>query len=188
MSQQELLKRVVEVLDGARIAYMATGSIVSSVQGEPRSTHDIDLVVEIKRSDASALLHAFPPPDYYLDEGAITEAIGTGGMFNLLDVTGGDKVDFWMLKPDAFDQEAFARRYAEDIAGVRLFMSRPEDTILSKLRWADMCGGSEKQLHDVLRIYEVQHDRLDIQHIETWVDRLGVRTLWERVKSDAFTG
>jgi len=84
--------------------------------------------------------------------------------------------------------ERFARRYAEDIAGVRLFMSRPEDTILSKLRWAEMCGGSEKQLHDVLRIYEVQHDRLNIQHIETWVDRLDVRALWERVKSDASPG
>ena len=46
MSQQELLKRVVKALDDARIDYMLTGPIVSSMQGEPRSTHDIDMVVE----------------------------------------------------------------------------------------------------------------------------------------------
>ena len=47
MSQQELLKRVVRILDGAKIKYMLTGSVVSSLQGEPRSTHDIDIVVAI---------------------------------------------------------------------------------------------------------------------------------------------
>ena len=46
MSQQELLKRVVQILTGSGIDYMVTGSVASSLQGEPRSTHDIDLVIE----------------------------------------------------------------------------------------------------------------------------------------------
>jgi predicted nucleotidyltransferase len=45
MSQQELLRKVIEALGDARIEYMLTGSVVSSLQGEPRSTHDIDMVV-----------------------------------------------------------------------------------------------------------------------------------------------
>lgn len=48
MSQQELLKKVIKVLEDARIQYMITGSVVSSLQGEPRSTHDIDMVVAMK--------------------------------------------------------------------------------------------------------------------------------------------
>jgi hypothetical protein len=47
MSQQELLKRVIEILDARKIAYMVTGSVTSSLQGEPRSTHDIDLVIDV---------------------------------------------------------------------------------------------------------------------------------------------
>jgi len=43
MSQQELLAKVVGTLDGAGIDYMTTGSIVSSLQGEPRATHDVDM-------------------------------------------------------------------------------------------------------------------------------------------------
>jgi predicted nucleotidyltransferase len=87
MSQQELLKRVVDVLDAAGVPYMATGSIVSSLQGEPRSTHDIDLVVAITPAGAQALLKAFPPPDYYLDDLAVREAMRRRDMFNLLDIT-----------------------------------------------------------------------------------------------------
>ena len=50
MSQQELLRRVIQVLDSAGIEYMVTGSIASSLQGEPRSTHDINIVVAIEKA------------------------------------------------------------------------------------------------------------------------------------------
>ena len=43
MSQQELLKQVVKILNKAEVPYMITGSIASSLYGEPRSTHlDLD--------------------------------------------------------------------------------------------------------------------------------------------------
>ncbi len=41
MAQQELLISVVRAIENAGVEYILTGSIVSSLQGEPRSTHDI---------------------------------------------------------------------------------------------------------------------------------------------------
>ena len=35
MSQQELLRKVVQALDDAGVEYMLTGSVASSLQGEP---------------------------------------------------------------------------------------------------------------------------------------------------------
>ena len=67
MSQQELLRKVVETLDQLDIDYMMTGSVASSLQGEPRSTHDIDVVVAIQETAVADLVGAFPPPRYYLD-------------------------------------------------------------------------------------------------------------------------
>ena len=84
MSQQELLKSVVRALEQLDVEYMVTGSIASSLQGEPRSTHDIDIVVNLPRSKAHALAAAFPPPVYYLDEEAATEAVAAKGMANLI--------------------------------------------------------------------------------------------------------
>jgi hypothetical protein len=186
MSQQELLRRVIAVLNDVSIQYMATGSIVSSIQGEPRASHDIDLVVQIAAGHASMLAKHFPPPDFYLDEVSIREALKTpDGMFNLLDITGGDKVDFWILKPHPFDQQRFARRYVEKVAGMELVVSQPEDTIVAKLRWVKLSGGSEKQFNDALGVYEVQHPRLDISHIDRWAAEVGVTDLWKRVQSEA---
>ena len=58
MSQQELLTYVVRALESAGIDYMVTGSIVSSLQGEPRLTHDIDFVVAIERDQIPRLLES----------------------------------------------------------------------------------------------------------------------------------
>lgn len=188
MPQQELLKLVIARLDEAGIEYMLTGSLASSLQGEPRATHDIDLVIAIRTTPgdaARALRAAFPEPQFYLDEEAIRSAIAASGMFNMIDTREGDKVDFWLLTADAFDQARFARRTVEDFEGVRLQVSRPEDTILMKLKWARMSGGSEKQFIDALRVYEVQHGLLDQSYLDAWAARLGVAALLARVRSEA---
>jgi len=75
MSQQKLLKKVVKVLEDANIGYMVTGSFASSLYGEPRSTHDIDIVVLIEKSNVKQLIEAFPSPSYYLTEESIFETI-----------------------------------------------------------------------------------------------------------------
>ena len=134
MSQPELLRHVVQVLGDNGIDYMVTGSVASSLQGEPRATHDIDLVVSIRPEDVKALVQAFPPPDYFLSEDAILDAIRGRSMFNLLSLNDGDKVDFWLLTEDAFDRGRFGRKRTEDVFGFRVNVSAPEDTILAK-RW-----------------------------------------------------
>lgn len=185
MLQPKLLKKVLFLLDENHIDYMVTGSLVSSMQGEPRATHDVDILVNITKTAIPTLINAFIPPDYYISETAIEEAIQYKTMFNLLDTTEGDKVDFWILTNDPFDQSRFSRKYEEKMLGLSMKISRPEDTILMKLRWANLSGGSEKQFTDALRVYEVQFGNLDLNYIESWADRLEVKELWEKIKLDA---
>ena len=185
MSQSELLKTVIHVLDRVNMAYMVTGSLASSLQGEPRSTQNIKEVMDIHIPDIPKLLQAFPSPDYYLDEAMIREAIQHHSMFNLLDVTYGEKVDFWMLTNEPFDQSRFRRRYRERFLDIEFHVSRSEDTILAKLRWAHMAGGSEKQFRDALRVYEVQFENLDISYIEYLVAQLALESLWQELTTEA---
>ena len=185
MSQQELLKRVVETLTQAGMEYMVTGSIVSSLQGEPRSSHDIDIVVPLQRLSAAQLTRLFPPPKYYLEQEAIREAFEHGGMFNLMDTDEVTKVDFWALTGDAFDQSRFARRYVERYAGIAMPVSRPEDTILMKLRWARMSGGSERQYGDCLRVYELQYAKMNLEYLRKWAETLSVEDLLAQIEINA---
>lgn len=187
MSQQELLKKVIQVLNQAGIQYMITGSVVSSLQGEPRSTHDIDMVISIQKSAAKRLVEAFPPPDFYLDEDNILDAIKKQSMFNLIDLNTGDKVDFWMLTNEPFDRSRFLRKISEEFTGLKILISTPEDTILAKLRWAKLSGGSEKQFTDALRVYEIQYGKLDINYLEQWAKKLNIESLWRRLVDEAET-
>jgi hypothetical protein len=106
-------------------------------------------------------------------------------MFNLINVQEGDKVDFWILTDEEFDRSRFSRRQFEMAFGIRICVSSPEDTILAKLRWSQLSGGSEKHFIDALRVYEVQFQNLDLQYIEHWARQLGVERLWHRLIADA---
>jgi hypothetical protein len=86
-----------------------------------------------------------------------------------------------MLSDEPFDQS----RFAEEFELQRLHVSSPEDTILMKLRWAELSGGSEKQFGDARGVYELQQDSLDLPYMEQWAKSLGVTTLWERLKNEA---
>ena len=164
---------------------MLTGSVASSLQGEPRSTHDIDIVVALPQDDVGKLTALFPAPAYCLDEVAVRDAVSRSSMFTLIHVDEGDKVDFWILTEEPFDCSRFSRRYVESVFGINLYVSSPEDTILAKLRWAVLSGGSEKQFTDALRVYEVQQGRLDLAYLTKWSQELGVHDLWERLKEEA---
>lgn len=185
MSQQELLINVVQALEGAGINYMVTGSLVSSLQGEPRSTHDIDFVIAMDSGLAEKLSSVFRAPEFHLDHESINDAIHSEGMFNLIDVVSGDKVDFWLLTEDAFDRERFSRRQYVEIMGDRIAVSSPEDTILMKLKWAKLSGGSEKQFIDALRVYEVQYGTMDLNYLDQWAEKLKLHELIAKIKDEA---
>lgn len=187
MSQERLLTDAVAALEAAGVGYVLTGSLVSSLQGEPRATHDVDIVIEAAPDALKELAATFGAPRYYLDEFAAREAMRNRGMFNLLDTSTGDKVDFWALTDSEFDTSRFARRIGTDAFGQRVYVTTPEDTILQKLKWARDSGGSDRQLRDAIGVLELQGETLDLVYLEDWADRLCVRELLEAVREAAQT-
>ena len=185
MSQPELVKEVARVLEDAGIAYLVTGSVASSLQGEPRSTEDVDFVAALQTSHVPVLIGKFREPAYYLSEEAVNDAIRLKSMFTIISLADGDKADVWLMKDDAFDRTVFTRRQAVEIFGARIMVTSPEDTILSKLRWAKLSGGSEKHYRDALRVYEVQQPELDDAYLAQWSKKLGVNEMLKRIRDEA---
>jgi len=179
------VRKITAILDKAGIDYMLTGSLVSSLQGEPRSTHDIDFIVEIDLSNVSKFNSAFSIPDFYFDDHSIIDAVRRNEMFNIIDSMEGFKIDFWILTNTPFDRSRFSRRYNEDIGGISVFVSSPEDTILMKLYWAKLSGGSEKQVGDALSVFEVRAAELDLMYIDYWACELRIEDLWSKLKKEA---
>jgi hypothetical protein len=185
VSQRELLMRIVRVLDDAEISYMLTGSIVSSIQGEPRSTHGVDIVIDIDAAAGGRVAQALSTLDVYVDAEAVSDAARRRASFNIIDPETGDKADFWLLTDEPYDQRRFSRRASVQALALDLMVSSPEDTILMKLRWSARSGGSERQIADARHVYELQAGLLDEAYLTEWAARLGLKEDLARVRGEA---
>lgn len=186
MSQQELLTHAISILEDCDVPYFVTGSLASAFHGEPRSSHDIDLVVDLSPRFIDRLCSEFPAPRYYLSRIAIDDALRHRSMFNLTEIETGDKLDFWLHKGTPFDESRFARRELREFWGAMVWFQSAEDTILAKLDWARECGGSTKQMSDIRGILREQGSELDRHYVDFWASRLELVEFWrEAGQSDA---
>jgi hypothetical protein len=183
MSPLEVLLQVVGKLDKLDIPYMLSGAFATSFHGRIRSTHDIDLVVEIGQQDTKRIYEAFNE-DYYASRDMIEEAVQHRSMFNLIHNETTTKVDFWMLEDSAFDRERFSRRTEEDLEGTPVSISTPEDLIIIKLDWFKR-SGIQKHYEDALGIVLVQQDSLDIEYVRRWCEKLSAGELFNRLLDEA---
>ena len=65
MPALDLISIFIIPLNCTGIDYMVTGSVAPMLYGEPRMTHDIDLIVDLHTERIPALLNAFPETEYY---------------------------------------------------------------------------------------------------------------------------
>ena len=65
MPEHNLFKIFISRLNAIGIRYMVTGAVASIIYGEPRLTHDIDLVVELPSEKAEKIVKAFPSNEFY---------------------------------------------------------------------------------------------------------------------------
>ena len=181
MDQPELLRYAIRVLEAQGVAYMVVGSFASMAYGEPRVTHDIDIVVQLDAGQADRLCEAFPAPEFYGSTAAAREAVAARGQFNVIHPASGNKIDFMIARDDPWGRSQLARRNRKLIlADQETFIAAVEDVILGKL-WYYQEGGSEKHLRDIAGIVQVSGDRLDRDYIEKWAKQLGFDEPWRMV-------
>jgi hypothetical protein len=183
MPQEKLLAQVAAVLNDAGIDYVVTGSVVTSVYGEPRYTQDADVVVAVDPRLGEVLARVFEPPRYYVDARDVDESLRKGLICNLIDTDTARKVDFHPLKAAPFERSFFSRRRKVLYAGVELWFPSAEDAVLSKLRWARATGDGERHLRDARAVYEVQGAALDEGYLREWAERLAVSDLLEGLEA-----
>ena len=123
---------------------MLTGSMARNAWGIPRTTHDLDFVVQVPPSQIAIFAKVFTE-DYFIDEAAIRAAYQAPYQFNAIHVPSASKIDFWMLRPVAFEREMFVRKLRHEIFGETAWIATPEDVILHKLYWNQITP-SDRQL------------------------------------------
>ena len=174
--------RVARALEAAGAEYFVGGSVASSLQGDPRSTNDIDFVISLplgKIDDFRGQLG----PDFELDTSQLREAVLRAASSNAFYLPLVTKIDFFGRGYEPYDEAEFSRRQVRQVrpSGETLVIKAPEDTVLRKLLWFRAGGEvSDKQWRDIVSVLRISHDQIDHTYLDTWATRLGLSTLLER--------
>ena len=179
MTQAELLAAIADQLEAAGIPYMVVGSIAGSFHGEPRTTVDIDIVIDPTAEALRTFVDRLPRSEFYVDDNAAAEAYTRRASFNVVDQAGGGKVDLLVRRDRPFSRVEFDRRIVARVLDRDTPLATAEDTIISKLEWA-VAGESERQLRDVARILAVSGSTLDRTYLERWIAQLGLEEAFGR--------
>jgi len=180
MSEElEVLKVVTERLNRANIPYMVSGSMAANYYTVPRMTRDIDIIIELERTDIDKFVGLFQG-DFYIDSEMVKREVLQQGIFNLIHNRYIIKIDFIIKKSSAYQETAFSRKREVLIKSSPMCFISPEDLVISKLSWAKD-SHSEMQLKDVRNLIQTV-DGLDLKYIDNWISQLGLEQIYKEAK------
>lgn len=172
------------ILREQAIPYYITGGFAAIAYGEPRTTRDLNIVLEISLENIDRLVTVLEATGFYVPG---VEDIKTGRMTTLgvTHIETISRADLVLSGNEKFDRVKFERIRVIDFPGVGMLnFASPEDIILNKLRWGRE-SQSEKQWRDVLGVLKVQGDSLDFEYLREWANQLGLGEMLERAFVEA---
>ena len=184
MPEPELCLLFLRPLNRLGTRYIVSGSVAAILYGEPRLTHDVDLVVFLRSEDVSRLREVFPPPEFYLPPPETIHleiAREQGGHFNAIHADTGFKADFYLAGREELHAWAFRHARRMEYRGEPLLVAPPEYVIVRKLEYFRE-GGSEKHLRDIRSMLKVSHDQIDRAALGDWIARQGVTEQWKQAE------
>lgn len=183
----EFVHLIHNALEEAGIPYMIGGALAAWAWGEPRTTRDVDLVVEIHRGAAEPLSRAFQSRDIHLPADIILANLNDdrGDLpLNAIHGPSGYRADLYLLREGGpFRAEAFRRRILVDLGPElgELYLHTPEDLIVNKLYYYSL-RQQTKHLRDITAIVENLGEELDEVYIQRWAGKKGLQILWENLR------
>jgi hypothetical protein len=185
MPEASLISVFVKPLNQASIEYMVTGSVASILYGEPRMTHDIDLVIKLSEDDVSGLSRVFPNDQFYCPPtDVILSEISreVRGHFNLIHHQTGLKADLYPIGKDPLHQWAMGQRRTIEFDNDPIWVAPPEYVIIRKLDYFRE-GGSEKHLTDIKKMLKYSGDIMDMSILKEKAALLSLQEQLNKVLS-----
>ncbi len=182
--EPDLLELFVAPLEQIEIRYFVTGSIASTMYGEPRATHDIDLVIALAEAQIGSLADAYAEDSFYVPPPEVlrTEVLRANrGHFNIIHHASGLKADFYLAgRDDALHAWAFSNTRVYEIDKLCLQLAPPEYVITRKLEFLRE-GGSEKHLNDIRAMLRISAELIDREELERLISERGLQREWVEI-------
>ncbi len=109
MHELNLYRLFTDRLNDKKIPYAITGSVAAIIYGEPRMTHDIDIVLEVNAGRVEDLIKAFPANEFYCPPVEVLKIEilkASRGHCNIIHNETGFKADIYFTGRDPFQRWA----------------------------------------------------------------------------------
>lgn len=183
MLEPDLIELFVFPLNRLGIRYLVSGSVAAMLYGEPRVTHDVDLIVFLRADDILRLGSVFPAPEFYVPTADVIVAEMARerrGHFNIIHADSGLKADFYLANRDELHAWAFRNVKEYSIGQNTVKLAPPEYVIVRKLEYFRE-GGSEKHLRDIRAMLNVSGPQINRAELDQWIQRQGVSAEWQKI-------
>ncbi len=190
LSFPDFVKQVIEALEEAAIEYMIGGALAVWAWGEPRSTMDLDLVVDLPFEAISALSRELKSRGMWVPEDIILNNLledRADLAINAIHPTSGLKAELFPLREeDTLRRSAFERRRLVNLGPElgEVYVHSPEDLIIYKMLYFSL-SQQTKHPRDILSILRARQADLDLEYIESWVDQLNLSSIWKDLWAEA---
>lgn len=190
LSFPEFVKQVIEALEEAAVEYMIGGALAVWAWGEPRSTMDLDLVVDLPFEAISALSRELKSRGMWIPEDIILNNLledRADLAINAIHPTSGLKAELFPLREgDTLRRSAFERRRLVNLGPEigEVYVHSPEDLIIYKMLYFSL-SQQTKHPRDILSILSSRRSELDLKYIQFWVNRLGLSSIWKDLWAEA---
>ncbi|MFZ5441387.1 MAG: hypothetical protein ACOZQL_15370 [Myxococcota bacterium] len=189
MKVEDATLAVVRALERMGVRHYVTGSLASSLHGDPRATNDADIVAALGAGQFRRLADELRGR-FHLDEDDFDYAVKSGRSFNLIDEVELAKVDVFCVTDEGYQHEALNRVVTLELEPDDPFsvvnVASANDVILSKLRWYRLGNEtSDRQWADLLGVVRAQAGRLDLAYLRRWSKAQSTEDLLDRLLIDA---
>jgi len=184
MPEANLFLMFTQRLNALGVRYMVSGSVAVIIYGEPRLTHDVDLIVVLDRVQIARLPEVFPPAEFYCPPTeviAVEAAREQRGHFNIIHHETGFKADIYLSGRDPLHAWGLARARQLEVEGKALVVAPPEYVVVRKLEYYRE-GGSEKHLRDIRSMLDASPGAIDRVELEKQIVARGLQEAWRQVE------
>ena len=185
---KDLVYRVVRILDTLKLSYVIVGGFAAIVRGTPRTTTDLDLIIENDPVNVSLFFNELKRNDFDVMEEQTKIASIDGSSISILDDLSPLRVDLKIArKPD--DVDALKYGVWENYEGIKIRIASTELILFGKALYiGDISSESDANLlefndvRDFINVYN-HADHVDMAWLDVKVAKKGLtKTLKRLVK------
>lgn len=156
-----------------------TGALAASYYGTPRTTTDVDFILQLSSKDYDGLLEILEGPGLKVDRTRIKRQLRAGyNVLTLQDKNSPHQADFIIHTKGKLEKRAGS------LLGLRTYYQTPESLILAKLRMVKATRPRERSLKDREDILAILHNtRVDRRRITRLARKETTLTLFREILS-----